>query len=357
MMGFSVGVSFGTGVRVSYGLDVRMVSGRRAAFVRVEARGLSSARIVAGAHARTEGDIAAEAGLALHSEHQDSDIGRALALHLAGGAYASGFGAQLQGSLPFLGDLRNYEGNTSLVIIPDEWPELCLAGGRRLRDGDAAVLPGVATFDDCDAIAHAWIEDARAEYASIWAFERMAAELRAAGAPGALIAAARTAAEDEARHVALCGHMANTPFHLLPLARAYAEPRFTTPSHAALATLAREAWVDGCLGEGVAAAHAASAARTAREKGARVQHMISVDERRHADLAWAVLDWTWREGGTGVRDAIVDAASAEPEVPVPALDGDPELHVAAGRVSPAAGRAAAEREIDEALARVRRLVS
>jgi hypothetical protein len=87
------------------------------------------------------------------------------------------------------------------------------------------------------------------------------------------------------------------------------------------------------------------------------KHEIAADERRHADLAWAILDWTWREGGARVRDAIAEAAGAEPEIPAASPQaGDPELLAAGGRISPAAARAAAQREMSEALDRVRRLI-
>ena len=48
--------------------------------------------------------------------------------------------------------------------------------------------------------------------------------------------------------------------------------------------------------------------------------MIARDERRHAELAWRVLGWAWREGGTRVRDAIVAAADEPAHAPAPAID-------------------------------------
>ena len=358
-VGLSLGIAFGQGIRFSYGFDVRVTSGHNALVLRLDARGLTSARAVIAAH-RLFGDSAgAELGVAVHSAHKESEIGPALAMHVAGGPFAATAAAlQASASIPFYGDLRNYEGNVSALLLPSEWKMPC-SGGRRLRDGDSAVLPAVAGFDcpDRGPIARAWIEDARAEYASIWAFERMAAELRAAGAPDDLVRAARRSAADEACHVDICGRQAAAPFTLVPLGDRFLSARFTRPTHHALATLAREAWVDGCLGEGIAAAGAASAADLARGDVIDAQRTIAVDERRHAELAWAILEWTWREGGTPVRDAIVEAISEEPAQSVDDDTGDIDRMAAAGRGSPRALRIATEREIEQALVRARRMIA
>lgn len=360
-VGFTFGVAFGGGLRFVYGVDVRMSSGNSsAALLRVEGRGITQARLVLAGHFVSDSEMGAEVGLALQSGRRDSEVGSALALHLAGGPYDGGVGLQAQAAIPFFGDLKNYEGSAATVLVPNEW-KLCLAGGRRLRDGDSTVLPAVAALDrdgERDPLARAWIEDARAEYASIAAFERMARELAAAGAPEALVGAARRAAGDEARHTELCGRMVDAPFWLLPLDPGYGEPRWRKPTQEALATLAREAWLDGCLGEGIAAARAASAARSAGPDAAGVQREIAADERRHAELAWSILDWTWRQCGAPVRDLIAEVIAGEPEVPAADLpEGDPDHLAAAGRIAPEAARAAAERETGAALDRIRRLVA
>ena len=359
-LGFTLGIAFGGGVRFVYGVDVRVASGHSTAgLLRVEARGIQSARLILAGHLVSDSEMGAELGLALQSGRRDSEVGSALALHLAGGPYDGGLGLQAQAAIPFFGDLANYEASVATVLVPNEW-KLCMAGGRRLRDGESAVLPAVATLDgghQRDPMTRAWIEDARAEYASVWAFLRMASELRAAGAPGSLVSAARRAADEEARHTELCAGLVDAPFWLLPLDPGYAEPRWTRGTPDALATLAREAWLDGCLGEGIAAAQAADAAASARGAAAGVQHAIAADERRHAELAWEILAWAWREGGEQVRDAVAEATAAEPEVPVGGEDGEPDLLAAAGRIAPGTARAAAERETSGALDRVRRLTA
>jgi hypothetical protein len=346
-VGFTFGVAFGGGWRVVYGIDVRMTSGNQsAALVRLEGHGVSQARLVLAGHFISESAVGAEVGLALHSGRRDTDVDSALALHLAGGPYDGGGGLQAQAGIPFIGDLRNWEGSAAVVLVPNEW-KLCLGGsGRCLRDGEESVLPAVATLGGEDAAANAWIEDARAEYASVWAFQRMARELATAGAPAALVRAARNAAEDEARHTELCARMAGRPFWLLPLDDTYAEARWAAGSREARPTLGREAWIDGCIGEGIAAAQAASAGAMSGGAEAEVQRAIAADERRHAELAWAILEWTWREGGGRARDAIAEAAAIEP--PITATDRPDR--------DPDAARLAAEREVGEALARIRTLV-
>jgi len=86
--------------------------------------------------------------------------------------------------------------------------------------------------------------------------------------------------------------------------------------------------------------------------------MIARDERRHAELAWRVLGWAWREGGTRVRDAIVAAADGPPHAPAPAIDPslDRDWLEARGWPGPAAAPDAADDEAARARTRLRRMV-
>jgi hypothetical protein len=69
--------------------------------------------------------------------------------------------------------------------------------------------------------------------------------------------------------------------------------------------LATEAWLDGCLGEGAAAAQAQYALRCAADEGVRsTLAVIARDEASHAELAWAVLAFCLQEGGSPVCEAI-----------------------------------------------------
>lgn len=80
--------------------------------------------------------------------------------------------------------------------------------------------------------------------------------------------------------------------------------------------LAVESWVDGCLGEGAAAACAGAEARLASEGSiAATQQIIAGEEASHAELAWDVLDWTVAVGGQAVRAALQAVAEATPSPP------------------------------------------
>ena len=117
--------------------------------------------------------------------------------------------------------------------------------GRPIHDGEAFVLPEVigGSPPRTPAAAH-WMRAARTEYASVAAFARLATELMALGAP---------------------------------------RPDLT------LRELAIEALLEGCIGEGVAAAEAARAIEGASERVRPVLETIARDELRHATLSWGVL--------------------------------------------------------------------
>lgn len=196
-------------------------------------------------------------------------------------------------------------------------------GGRRFWREERTLLP--ATFSvpgrgarrhaganprDAGLLASAWMDSARAEAASVPAFERMAEELRLAGAPHCLVRGAWRSAEEEVGHAQLAFREAEAwsgrAAGALPMER---DARWTRPSPAALVRLAREAWFDGCLEEARSAEIAGrAAAATIDRDTARLHARIASEEAGHAELAWGVLEWAWREGGAEVRDAIVQAA-------------------------------------------------
>ncbi len=191
-------------------------------------------------------------------------------------------------------------------------------GGRPLLDEGRVILAGV-TFDGEEpprrkdaktrhALARAWLEDARAEHASIASFIRAAGELRAVGAPDELIAACHEAALDEVEHAKLC----------FALASRYAGRRLgpgvlpdVKPRPASLARVACDTFIEGCIGETIAALAAERAAKRARDAEAlRALRTIAKDEAKHAELAWRTLGWAIRAGGDDVRAAVREVASA-----------------------------------------------
>ena len=166
----------------------------------------------------------------------------------------------------------------------------------------------------------AWERDAQMECASVPAFHQLAADLLEHGAPLSVVERALDAADDEMRHAILCASLASR--HLGRVVRPTlpaAEGRPALVGLPGLARLATESWLDGCLAEGFAAAHAAAAAAQASDPEARAaQCLIARDEARHAELAWSVLAFALEAGGDDVRDEIralrnVECLPAAPE--------------------------------------------
>jgi hypothetical protein len=118
------------------------------------------------------------------------------------------------------------------------------------------------------------------------AFERLARELEAHGAPRRLQTASRRAAGDEVRHAGAMGALA---------ARAGARvgvPRVEERGARSLEDIAIENAVEGCVRETFGAAVAAVQAKRAADRRFRsVMKDIAREEARHARLSWAVAEW------------------------------------------------------------------
>jgi hypothetical protein len=113
----------------------------------------------------------------------------------------------------------------------------------------------------------AWSSDARMEHASIASFARATLELLAVGAPPALVSATQAASLDEVEHARLCFALASrySGKELGPGPLAVVGPR-----SADLVRLACDVFVEGCVGETIAALAAARAGRALRgRRGAR----------------------------------------------------------------------------------------
>lgn len=239
--------------------------------------------------------------------------------------------------------------------------------GRPLRTADGIVLPPALVLGPCasrrarldratkDAVADAWLDSARAECGSIPAFFALARDLAAAGAPASLVERALAALRDEVRHTARCSEIASS------LAGWRVQPALLPPPpardvdrRAALVRMALEAWHDGCLGEGAAAARARRSFQGASDAAARAAlGEIARDEAQHAELAWRVLAFCLAEGGREVREAIGEAlAGPAPVAPAghPEIDGDGRELQAFGQLP----RAEAESAWDETWTAARR---
>ena len=203
--------------------------------------------------------------------------------------------------------------------------------GRLLRiDGKARSAPTVKAsgwqttvasaperlgFVERRILSIAWQRSAELEHASVVAFGRLAERLVELGAAADLVERAHLAAIDEIRHARLSYALASTyagkalgpgPFPALASGEAR---RKSSPRYVALASLAKASFVDGCLGEGLAAAVAQRASACVTDLGLRsMLSTIAEDEARHAELAWSVIEWCVIEGDDRVRSALEQAA-------------------------------------------------
>jgi len=155
----------------------------------------------------------------------------------------------------------------------------------RLHDGaraDASRTCASLAGDAGDFLADA----ARLEAASIDAFEIVAKELEAFGAPADLVSRARVAARQERRHARVVAALA---------ARRGASPRAPTKvTHRTrdLRAFAIENAVEGCVRETYGAALATFQAARASAKDVRdAMRTIARDESSHAALSFAIDAW------------------------------------------------------------------
>jgi hypothetical protein len=177
---------------------------------------------------------------------------------------------------------------------------------------------------------------AHLEAASVPAFRRLRAELRAHGAPQRLLDRCTRAARDEVRHARVAARLAKR-FGARP-------PKVVLPPLGIrpLDEVALENAREGCVRESFGALYAGYQARMAGDPEVRaVLRQIAADETRHAELAWAVDAWVrtrldaaaLARMESGKREALDQLAS---EVVAPF---DAELARLIGLPPPAAGRA------------------
>jgi hypothetical protein len=149
-------------------------------------------------------------------------------------------------------------------------------------------------------LARAWLTDARAEHASVTAFERLAADLTMAGAPAELVTWAQRAAVEEVGHATMCFAVASAyaerelraaPLRLPPASE---QDRGSRPE--LLHRLARDSLIDGCIAEGAAASMADEGASRAVDPAVRgVLARIAREEASHEALAYEIVGWAIRK--------------------------------------------------------------
>lgn len=155
-----------------------------------------------------------------------------------------------------------------------------------------------------DERAQHWLREAAAEHASVASFARFSLHLASLGAPPTLLEEAHAAAIDEIEHARVCYAIASAygGEQKGPAPLDLSGVRLGTPT---LAELAVETFIDGCVGETIAAAEAHEGAATETEHVVRrALSAIARDEEQHAELAWRTLAWALKTGGVPVREAL-----------------------------------------------------
>jgi hypothetical protein len=170
-----------------------------------------------------------------------------------------------------------------------------------------ALIPDQAAYD-------AWLQDARAEHASVASFGRFALELLAVGAPAEMVEDAHRAALDEVAHtrVALAIAEALAPPHATRRAEPGPLPLDGFTVRTSLAEVAAAAAREGCCGETWASMALATAASTSADTQlASMLQGLADDETRHAALAYRFVAWAVAQGDPSVGAAVDAAFDAE----------------------------------------------
>jgi hypothetical protein len=155
-----------------------------------------------------------------------------------------------------------------------------------------------------DELAAHFARSAELEAASVAAFETLACELRAHGAPEWLRVRALAAAQDEVRHARAVAR----------LARSFGgQPRWPRVARGQaprnLEDVALENATEGCVRETYGALVAAHQARFARSRRVRELHaLITRDETRHAALSLDVATWAAARLSSAARRRVAAAS-------------------------------------------------
>ncbi|MFP2905744.1 hypothetical protein ACLESD_11945 [Pyxidicoccus sp. 3LFB2] len=177
---------------------------------------------------------------------------------------------------------------------------------------------------------------AHLEAASVPAFERLARELEAHGAPSPLVRRALRSAQEEVRHAQAMEALALR--HGASMPEVVVEP-FRPRS---LEAMALENAREGCVRESLGALMAGWQARTAADAEVReVMTAIAQEELGHSELAWAIDSWAARRLGVAGSARLHEAkeeALRQLERDVEASHHSEELVVRAGLPSREAAR-------------------
>lgn len=184
------------------------------------------------------------------------------------------------------------------------------------------------------ALADHFMRMAELEAASVIAFDVLARELEHHGAPEALIARARAAADDEVRHAERTGELAAR------FGAHVREPEVAARPLRSLEALALDNAIEGCVRETYGAAVGYYQARSASDPEiAALMAELSRDEMQHALLALDIDTWLHAHLCDAARQRVATARAtaaaqlslelgAEPDATLQTLAGLPPAHAA-----------------------------
>jgi hypothetical protein len=174
--------------------------------------------------------------------------------------------------------------------------------GRPLRDDAGGEITGNVEMDER---ARFWLEGAALEHASVAEFARLSLVLMSHGAPPELLAETHRAALDEIAHAKTCCAIAGKITGKTHVVGEIDVARATMD--ASIEALARCTLRDGCLGETAAAMELEQIARETNDEDVSTAiATMARDERRHADLAWRILEFAIDEDPRAAWRAIDD---------------------------------------------------
>ena len=195
-----------------------------------------------------------------------------------------------------------------------------ICGRPFLVQGEARLATLVASDDWCRSVPASplqlgpaeraragqhWAEAALMEHASIAAFARFTLQLMHLGAPHALVEASQRAMLDETEHARLCFGLAQRYLAAhagpgpLPLGDALLDIH--------LDSIVRMTFLEGCVGETIAALEAHAARDGALDPDVqRGLERIAGDELRHAELGWRFVSWALEQNPGAVRALLAE---------------------------------------------------
>lgn len=168
--------------------------------------------------------------------------------------------------------------------------------------GGSASLPQAPSVEQEVDPRHArmWRDMGLAEHASIATFAQLVQDLMALGAPLHLLSATQAALADEIRHARVCFDVATRLGETCARPHRFAAlraGRLPSTESILFAKVAREALIDGVLGEGTASAVLLACSRsTPPNELTGIYNQLGKDEGRHAEVAWSILTFCLEHG-------------------------------------------------------------